>query len=72
MTGLGIFDASNETHLQCIRSCFSPILQGELNDTVVYETIITFELLRMANGFPADRTCSIIHQHHQEALQAFS
>ena len=35
MTGLGIFDASNEIHLQYIRFCFLPILQGELNDTVV-------------------------------------
>ena len=35
MTALGIFDASNEIHLQCIRFCFSPILQRESNDTVV-------------------------------------
>ena len=35
MTALGIFDASNEIHLQCIRFCFLPILQRELNDTVV-------------------------------------
>ena len=32
MTALGIFDASNEIHLQCIRFSF---LQGELNDTVI-------------------------------------
>ena len=30
-----MFDASNEIHLQCIRFWFLPILQGELNDTVV-------------------------------------
>ena len=35
MTALGIFHASNEIHLQCIRFCFLPILQRELNDTVV-------------------------------------
>ena len=35
MTALGIFDASNEIHLQCVRFCFLPILQGELNYTVV-------------------------------------
>ena len=35
MAALGIFDASNENHLQCIRFCFLPILQRELNDTVV-------------------------------------
>ena len=35
MTALGIFDANSEIHLQCIRFCFLPILQRELNDTVV-------------------------------------
>ena len=35
MTKLGIFDASNEIPLQCITFCFLPILQRELNDTVV-------------------------------------
>ena len=35
MTALGIFDASNEIHLQCVRFCFLPISQGELNYTVV-------------------------------------
>ena len=35
MTGLGIFDASNEIHLRYIRFCFLPILQVELNNTVV-------------------------------------
>ena len=35
MTALGIFDASNEIRLQCIRFCFLPILQGKLNDAVV-------------------------------------
>ena len=35
MTALGIFHVSNEIPLQCIRFCFLPILQGELNDTVV-------------------------------------
>ena len=35
MTALGIFDTSNEVHLQCIRLCFLPILQGDLNDTMV-------------------------------------
>ena len=33
MTALGIFDASDEINLQCIRFLF--YLQGELNDTVV-------------------------------------
>ena len=66
MAALGIFHASNEIPLQCIRFCFLPILQGELNDTVYYGTIITFELLRMANAFLADRKCSIIRQQHQD------
>ena len=35
MTALGIFDASNEIHLECIRFCFWPILQIELHDAVV-------------------------------------
>ena len=35
MAPLGIFNASNEIHLHCTRFCFLPILQRELNDTVV-------------------------------------
>ena len=34
MTTEGLFDSSNEVHLQCIRFCFLPILQKELHDTV--------------------------------------
>ena len=72
MTALGIFDASNEIRLQCIRFCFLPILQGKLNDAVVLWNNHYIRATKNGECIP-DRpdVLHYTHQHQEEGTVSF-